>query len=336
MQRPDTPNFANPQHFGLYLKIALGIGVLLLLSTAYYSVPAESEAIKLRFGRIVQEGIRPGLHFKIPFGIEQVDVKPVLRQLKLEFGYATPGASNPRQYGESDEQELVASMVTGDLNAVHVEWVIQYRITNLKDYLYRAREPEATLRDSAESVMREVVGDRTVDETITVGRLDMEAECKKKLQALTQVYSLGLGIELVQLKGVNPPQSVRASFDSVNQAKQEREKSINVALGERNKVIPKAKGEALQLVAEAKGEALKRVNEAKGDADRFTAVFKAYQEAPDITRRRLYLETMGKVLPLVGKKVILDSSASNVLPFLPLGENSGVSTTPKAVVPLRR
>ena len=336
MQRPDTPNFASPQHFGLYLKIALGIGALLLLSSTYYSVPAESEAIKLRFGSIVnaEERISPGLHFKIPFGIEQVEIRPVLRQLKLEFGFATTGASNPKQYGGADEQEMVASMVTGDLNAVHVEWVVQYRITDLKEYLFKAREPEETLRDSAESVMREVVGDRTVDETITVGRLEMEEECKKKLQALTKVYHLGLTIELVQLKGVNPPQRVRASFDSVNQAKQEREKAINVALGERNKVIPRAKGEALQIVAEAKGEALKRVNEAKGDADRFTAVFKAYQEAPDITRRRLYLETMGKVLPLFGKKVILDSSASSVLPFLPLGDTSGASPTPKAV-PLR-
>ena len=335
MQRPDTPNFASPQHFGLYLKIALGIGALLLLSSTYYSVPAESEAVKLRFGAIVEERIRPGLHFKLPFGIEQIDVKPVLRQLKLEFGYSTPGGSNLKQYGQAEEQELVSSMVTGDLNAVHVEWVVQYRITELKDYLYKAREPEETLRDSAESVMREVVGDRTVDETITIGRLEMEEECKKKLQALTKVYGLGITIELVQLKGVNPPQRVRPSFDSVNQAKQEREKAINIALGERNKIIPKAKGEALQLVAEAKGEALKRVNEAKGDADRFTAVFKAYQEAPDITRRRLYLETMEKILPLFGKKVILDSSASNVLPFLPLGDGPLVSPTPP-VVPQRR
>lgn len=332
MQPSELLKQIGPQHTGLVVKIALGILVLLLISSGYYTVPAESEAIKLRFGRIVDEGILPGLHFKLPLGIDEVDIQPVRRQLKAEFGYTTPGGSNRAQYGTDSDLDLVSSMVTGDLNAVHVEWVVQYRISSLKDYLYKVRDPAETLRDSAESVMREVVGDRTVDEAITVGRLEVESSCKGKLQTLVNSYGLGLTIDLVQLKGVNPPPPVRASFDSVNQAQQEREKAINVAHGQYNQVIPKAAGQADQQIAEAEGEALKRVNEAKGDADRFTAVFKAYQASPEITRRRLYLETMTKILPQLGKKVILDTQAANVLPFLPLGDAAAT----KPVAPVRR
>ena len=202
--------------------------------------------------------------------------------------------------------------------------MVQYRISDLRKFLYDVREPEETLRDCSESVMREVVGDRTVDEAITVGRLDMEKLAKTRLQSMCDQYGLGTSIDLVQLKGVNPPAPVRPSFDSVNQAQQEREQMINVARGEYNKVVPKAAGQAKQLIAEAEGEALKRVNESKGDADRFSAVFKAYQQSPDITRRRLYLETMAKVLPKMGKKVIIDDKVSGLVPFLPLGENGPV------------
>jgi len=314
----------NPQRAGLIFKIVLGIAVLIFFASTWYTVPAESEAIKLRFGRIVEERIQPGLHFKFPAGIESVDIQPVKRQLKLEFGFATPGGTNDSQYGDPRDEKVITNMVTGDLNAVHVEWVVQYRISNLQAFLYDVREPNETLRDCAESVMREVVGDRTVDEAITVGRLDMEQDARLKLQSMCDQYGLGTSIDLVQLKGVNPPTPVPPSFDSVNQAQQEREQLINVALGEYNKVVPKAKGQALQLIEEAEGEALKRVNEAKGDADRFTSVFKAYQQNPEITRRRLYLETMTKVLPKLGRKVIIDDKVSGLVPFLPLGENGPI------------
>lgn len=309
---------------GLIAKIAIGLLALLILTSTWYSVPLESEAIKLRFGSIVEDRIQPGLHFKMPMGIEKVDIQPVRRQLKLEFGFTTPGATNPAQYGDPREERITSNMVTGDLNAVHVEWVVQYRIKDLRSYLYQVREPDETLRDCSESVMRAAVGDRTVDEAITVGRLEMEALAKANLQLVCDQYHLGVTIDLLQLKGVNPPESVRPSFDAVNQAQQEREQLINLARGEFNKVVPKATGQASQLIAEAEGEALKRVNEAKGDADRFTAVFKAYQQNPDITRRRLYLETMAKVLPKLGKKVIVDDKISGLVPFLPLGENGPV------------
>lgn len=322
---------------GLYIKIFLGIAVLLLVKSMFYTVPAESEAIKLRFGQIVDEAIPPGLHFKLPVGIDAVDIQPVRRQLKLEFGYSTPGGTDDlNQYGNLNEQGLVTSMVTGDLNAVHVEWVVQYRITSLRDYLYTVREPGETLRDCTENVMREVVGDRTVDEVITVGRLEIESEAKKRLTALVAKYGLGVTIDLIQLKGVNPPPPVRPSFDAVNQSQQDRERLINVARGEYNTIIPKARGTADQQISEAEGDALKRVNEAKGDAERFTAVFKAYQDSPEIMRRRLYLETMTKVLPRLGKKVILDDKAANVLPFLPLGDAAAPSPVPATLAPSRR
>jgi len=314
--------------------IGLGIVALLAFLTLnglWYQVPAESEAVKLRFGRLIEENIPPGLHFKLPLGIDTVNIQPVQRQLKMEFGFSTAGATNDAQYGARGEEENVKNMVTGDLNAAHVEWVVQYRITNLADYLFKVREGPETLRDVSESVMREIVGDRTVDEVLTVGRLEIETEALGKMNKIAKLYDLGLVVDQVQLKGVNPPPAVRASFDEVNRAQQEREQLINVARGEYNKAVPRAKGEADQKLSEAEGDALKRVNESTGDAGRFKAVFAEYGKAPELTRQRLYLETMAEVLPKLGNKVILDESASNVLPFLPLA--SGTPAAPRPAAP---
>lgn len=313
----DVPNFpkASPGAIGLGI---LGVLFLFTVNSLWYQIPAESEGVKLRFGRLVEEGIQPGLHFKLPLGIDRLEIAPVKRQLKMEFGFRTQGATNEYQSGAPTEDEPVKSMVTGDLNSAHVEWVVQYRITNLADYLFKVRESAETLRDVSESVMREIVGDRTVDEVLTVGRQEIENQALKSMNAISKQYELGLSIELVQLKGVNPPPAVRASFDEVNRAQQEGEKFINVARGEYNKAVPRAKGEADQKLSEAEGEALKRINEATGDAGRFKAVFSEYSKAPAVTRQRLYMETMADILPRLGGKVILDESAANVLPFLPL------------------
>ena len=332
MSRPviDVPNLPkfSPKAIGLGI---LALLVFLVLNGLWYQVPAESEAVKLRFGRLVEEGIKPGLHYKLPLGIETVDIQPVQRQLKMEFGFSTPGATNDFQYGARGEEENVKSMVTGDLNSAHVEWVVQYRITNLADYLFKVREAAETLRDVSESVMREIVGDRTVDEVLTIGRLEIETEALGKINVISKLYDLGLTIDQIQLKGVNPPPAVRASFEEVNNAQQERETLINVAKGEYNKAVPRAKGEADQKLSEAEGDALKRINESIGDAARFKAIYAAYANAPDVTRQRLYFETMSEILPRLGSKVILDEAASNVLPFLPLTPG----TTPGATPPLR-
>ncbi len=301
--------------------ILAGILTILIANSTWYSVPADSEAVVLRLGHISESAVQPGLHFKLPLGIDVALVVPVKRQLKLEFGNPNPlrDATNPYQYGD-DDAEKVKNIVTGDLNAAHVEWVVTYHIGNLQNYLFHTRGPEETLRDAAEAAMREVVGDRTVDEVLTIGRLEVEVEALKRLSALATLYELGLMVDQVQLVGVNPPPPVRQSFDDVNQAQQEREQKINVARAAYSASIPQAKGEALKLISEAEGNALKRTNEAAGDAGRFQAVFTEYVKSPEITRQRLYLETMTKIIPLMGRKVILDDSARNVLPFLPLND----------------
>jgi len=272
---------------GMILLIACLVLVALAAWSAVYTVPSDSVAVVQRFGRYLEE-VQPGLHSKLPFGIDAVTIVPVRRQLKQEFGFATPGGTNPSQYPRETEKET--QMVTGDLNAALVEWVIQYRLSDPLRFLFMVREPEQTLRDVSESVMREVVGDRTVDEVITVGRQDIEVEALAKMQALSNKYELGISIDQVQLKNVNPPGPVQASFNEVNQAQQEKEKLIN---------------------------------EAEGDVSRFNAVLAEYLKAPEVTRRRIYLETMQEVLPSLRSKIIVDAQTRQVLPLLHLDPAQG-------------
>lgn len=287
--------------------------VLVGAFTCFYQVSAESVGVVQRFGRF-SEIAEPGLRFKLPFGIDRVTVVPVKRQLKLEFGYGTSAASNPYQL--SRESDMERDMVTGDLNAASVEWVVQYGIDEPRKFLFELRDPEETLRDLSESLMREVVGDRTVDEVLTTGRQEIADEMLAKLQPLVSKLEMGLRVELVQLGNVYPPRPVQHSFDEVNNAQQQRETAINVALGEYNKVVPRASGEAQQKISEAEGYALKRINEAEGDVTRFKALLEQYEKAPDVTRQRLYLETMGEVIPQLGGKIIIDESARQFLPLM--------------------
>ncbi len=295
------------------------VGLLLYtVYLAYYTVKLEEEAVITRFGKF-KETKGPGLHFKIPF----VDVAEKLetgRQLKMEFGFGTPGGANLRQFGNNPEDER--SMVTGDLNAATVEWVVQYRITDPKDFLYNVRDPEQTLRDASEAVMREVVGDRTVDEVITVGRQGIEAESQKKLADLVTLYDLGITINQIQLINVNPPAQVKQSFTEVNMAQQERETLTNVAHREYNKSVPVARGNADKMISAAQGYATKRINEAEGDVAKFVALYGEYQKSPEVTKQRIYLETMEKVMPSLGSKVIIDEGVNQVLPYLPLDSAS--------------
>ena len=301
---------------------AIVIGALLIavLLTSYYTVGAESEGVVLRFGKFLRT-VEPGLHFKLPFGIDAVTVLPTRRQLKLEFGFSTAGYTNPIQAGQDPEEEK--SMVTGDLNAALVEWVVQYRIEDPRQYLFDVRNPEGTLRDLSEAAMREVVGDRTVDELITIGRQDIEIEALARMQELSKRYQLGIRVDQVQLKNVNPPSQVQASFNEVNKAQQDRENAINVANGEYNKVIPKAKGEADQTIRGAEGYRFKRINEAEGDVAAFSAVLQEYVKAPEITRTRLYLETMNEILLKPGKKSSLTSPCGNCFRSCPFQPSPG-------------
>ena len=295
------------------------VAIAVLLWGSVYQVPSDSVGVVLRFGRYHTD-VQPGLRFKVPL-VDQVMKVPIRRQLKQEFGFATPGATNPYQQPKHEDKEK--RMVTGDLNAALVEWIIQYRIARPVDFLFRVRNASDTLRDISESVMRQVVGDRTVDEVLTIGRQEIESEALVKMQELAGKYEVGISIDQVQLKNVNPPRAVQNSFDEVNQAQQEKEKLINEARREYNRAIPLAEGEKDKRIQEADGYRLKRVNEAEGDASRFTAQLKEYVKAPEVTRQRLYLETMQDVLPAVTSKVVVDQDAKSVLPLLELDGKKG-------------
>jgi len=303
---PNFPEFRpNAGKIGGLVAIAV-VGLAALGS--FFTVPAESVGVVQRFGHY-HKVVEPGLQFKFPFGIDTVTQVPIKRQLKQEFGFGTAGAET--------------TMVTGDLNSALVEWVIQFRIDSAFDYLFNVRYPGDALRDISESVMREVIGDRTVDEVLTIGRQDIESSALVKLQDVVNLYQMGLRIDQVQLKDVNPPKPVQASFDEVNEAQQERERLINVARGEYNKAVPAARGMADQAIQAAEGYAIQRVNQAEGDAARFKALLEEYVKAPGVTERRLYLEAMTDVLPNVKTKVVLDEEAASVLPLLQLNSLPG-------------
>ncbi|HUA66683.1 MAG TPA: FtsH protease activity modulator HflK [Alphaproteobacteria bacterium] len=308
-------NFSFKKIISMAVLAAIAAIVLAIIFTGFYTVPADSEAVVQRFGKYTTTE-DPGLHFKIPLGVDKVTVIPVSRQLKMEFGYSTENASNPNQ-GDT-ESDATKDMVTGDLNEAEVEWVVQYRITDPTQYLFAVQDPEDTLRAGSEAVMREVIGDRTIDEVITYGRQDIENENLVLLKSLVTEYKLGISIDLVQLKNVNPPEPVQAAFNDVNNAQQEKQRDINQAQGEYNTVVPKAHGQADQMISVAEGNAAQRINEAKGDAAYFNDVLAQYVKAPDVTRRRLYLETMSDILPKMGNKIIIDTDVSRVLPLLPL------------------
>jgi modulator of FtsH protease HflK len=302
-------------------QVLLGLAGLLLVTgvlSSFYQVPAESVAVVQRFGKYLDTA-QPGLNFKLPFGVDRVTLLETRRQLKLEFGYASLGATNDYQYNpDRQDQALEKNMVTGDLNAAVVEWVVQFTIADARDFLFNFLSPQKTLRDMSESVMREVVGDRTIDEVLTVGRQEIEARAFERLVELTRSLKMGVQIDQIQLGNVNPPTEVKSSFDEVNRAQQEKESAINAASGEYNRVIPEARGKAEQSISQAEGYATKRVNEAEGDATRFTALLGEFQKAPEVTRQRLYLETLAEILPGLPGKVIVDDRLPQFLPLLNL------------------
>ncbi|WP_444993835.1 FtsH protease activity modulator HflK [Aliikangiella sp. IMCC44359] len=305
-----------------FLSLLTVIFLGTLIWTALYTVPSDSVAVVQRFGKYTHD-VPSGLHFKFPLGIDSATIVPVKRQLKQEFGFATPGATDPYQMPRTYDHSRETQMVTGDLNAALVEWVVQYRISDPVKFLFEVREPSETLRYVSESVMREVVGDRTVDEVITVGRQNIESEALTKMQELSTKYTMGISIDQVQLKNINPPKPVQESFNEVNQAQQEKEKLINEARRDYNKVIPLAQGEKDQRIREADGYRIKRINEAEGDAARFNALYSEYIKAPEVTQRRIYIETMQAVLPNIQSKIIIDERTGNVLPLLNLDGKTG-------------
>lgn len=305
------------------IRPILAIVLILILGiSGLFQVQPEEVGIITRFGKYTRQ-VEPGLNFKIPF-VEKVTKVAVERQQKLEFGFRTTRAGVQSEYtraGTGDE----SLMLTGDLNLADVEWVVQYRIDNPYNYLFKVRNPETTLRDISEAAMRQIVGDRTVNEVLTIGRTEIASSMEEYVQKLCREYSLGVKIDQVVLQDVNPPESVKAAFNAVNEAQQEKETLINQAKSEYNKVIPRARGQADETIQKAEGYATERVNRAKGQVARFNDLYFEFVKAPEVTKRRIYLETMVNVLPRLGNKIITDGEGNNVLPLLQmqLKENSG-------------
>jgi membrane protease subunit HflK len=275
-------------------------------------------AVVQRFGAYVRTE-DPGLHVKIPLFIETVTKVPVQRQLKTEFGFRTLRAGVQSQFAASTaETNAEALMLTGDLNVANVEWIVQYRIKEPRLFLFHVRDVTGTFRDMSEAAMRQVVGDHSVDEVLTIGRETIALQAKEELQRLCDLYGIGIEVQQLVLQDVNPPDPVKPAFNEVNQAIQEKERAINDAWADYNRAVPLAKGQAEQAIREAEGYAVERVNNAEGDARRFEALVTEYSHAPAVTRRRLYLETLAQILPRAGRKVVVDDKAKSILPLLNL------------------
>lgn len=309
--------------------IILGVIGAILLFASFFTVEPEEVGVVQRFGEYVRTA-EPGLNFKIPF-METARIVPVERQLKQEFGYRTIDSGIQSQYRKAGYQDE-SLMLTGDLNLADVEWVVQYRISDPYKYLFKVRNPEKTLRDMAEAAMRQVVGNRTVNEVLTIGRAAVAMRVQEILQELNVEYETGVRIDQVVLQDLNPPDPVKPSFNAVNEAQQQRETLINQARSDYNRVIPRARGEAMQTIQQAEGYAINRTNTALGEVAAFNEVHLEYLRAPEVTKRRIYYETMQDLLPKLGNKVITDQDGANVLPLLqmqmdvvnrPIQTNSG-------------
>ncbi|MGA1193124.1 MAG: FtsH protease activity modulator HflK [Kiritimatiellia bacterium] len=308
-----------PKSLNTGLLVGL-VGIMLLaggIFSSVYSVQTDGRAVVKRFGSVVAVK-PPGLHFKLPFGIDRHVFIPTERVLKEEFGFRTAQAGRQSQYRKNQETDNESLMLSGDLNVIDVEWVVQYRILDPVKFMHQVRNPIDSIRDVSEAVMRRIVGNRLGSDVLTVGRVTIAADVKDELQQILDTYEMGVAIDRVELQDVTPPEPVKPAFNEVNEARQQLERLINVAEKERNQVIPRARGEADQIIAEAEAYRAERVNQALGEAGRFTELVAAYRQAPEVTRQRLYIETMSKVLPKISKTYIVDESVQGVLPLLNL------------------
>ena len=287
-----------------------------LIFSSVYSVNPDEVGVIRRFGKYTAT-TKPGLHWKLPFNIDKLNKVKVTYVYKEEFGFRTVQAGVSTRYAKNNFLQE-SSMLTGDLNVIIVEWIVQYKVKDPTKLLFKIRNPRKTIRDLSESVMRQIVGDYSVSEVLTTRRLEINQAVQDRLQEILDTYESGIDVLTVKLQDVNPPDQVKRSFNEVNEAKQEKEKMINQAWEAYNKVIPRARGEAEKTIRESEGYALSRVNTAQGEANRFTATWKAYKQAKDVTRRRLYLETLTDILPRAGKIYIFDPRERGILPLLQL------------------
>ncbi|MBD3413780.1 MAG: FtsH protease activity modulator HflK [Candidatus Aminicenantes bacterium] len=311
--------FKMPKINPRYVKIGIAaVVIIVLIASSVYQIQPEEAGIILRLGKFVRT-TDPGLHVKAP-GIEKVLKVPVQRQLKMEFGFrtASPGIRTEYRTPQSAQNESI--MLTGDLNVVVAEWIVQYRIDDPYKYLFKIRDVDYTFRCMTEAVIRKIVGDNSVDEVITIGRARIALQAQQELQDLCDLYEIGIKVSQLIFQDVNPPDPVKPSFNEVNEALQEKERKINEAWSDYNQIIPKAEGEAEQTIRAAEGYATERVNNAQGDSQRFIDVYREYSRAPLVTRKRLYLEAIEAILPNIDTKIIFDEEQKNILPLLNFGK----------------
>jgi len=311
--------------------VVIGVLVLLgiaMLLTTFYTVEADEVGVVQRFGKYVRRE-DPGLRTKLPFGVETVRKVKVQRVFKAEFGFRTedPGVRTRFSQRSFLEESL---MLTGDLNVAEVAWIVQYRIIDPMKYLFGNRNPTLALSDVAQIVMRSVVGDHTVTEVLTERRAEIAHQVQVKMQELLNLYETGLRVETVQMQSVTPPSDeVKRAFNEVNEAQQEQSRKTNEAVQAFNQEVPRERGEADRTLAKAEGYAINRTNTAKGDVARFTALLTEYQKAPEVTRRRLYLETMREIIPTMKQVYVFDGEQpSSVLPFLDLQRGDTAPVAP--------
>ena len=292
---------------------------LIFLWSSWFTVQPEETVIVQRFGKVVRTA-GPGLHFKWPYRIETVRLIPTARVLKEEFGYrslaSAPGQRT--QYTGNQAYKTESLMLTGDLNVIDVQWIIQYRIEDPIRYLFQVRDTSKTIRDITEAVMRRVVGNRIGSDVLTVGRVAVSSEAKEEIQQILSAYETGVRLVTVELQDVTPPDPVKPAFNEVNEARQDRERTINQAQEQANREIPKAGGEAAGSIREAEGYAIERVNRARGEATRFQAILAEYQPAPAVTRRRLHLEAMSRFMTDMKGLYIVDSDQKALVPWIGL------------------
>jgi len=290
--------------------------VLIFLATGLYTIDPEEVGVIQRFGKYTST-TTPGLHFKIPFGVDNLTKVKVTNVYKEEFGFRTiqPGINSRFSSRDFSSESL---MLTGDLNIADLEWIVQYRVKDPVKYLFNVRDIEKTIRDGSEATIRQIVGDRSVDEVIVLSRKEINDLAQIKLQKLLDGYETGVEIVTINLQNVNPPDKVKPAFDNVNSSKQEKERIVNEAWEQYNRVIPEARGKAKQTIQEAEGYAVNRVNRAQGEADRFNQIYQEYKLSKSVTRKRLYLETMQEIIPTIDKLYIIDDKLEGLLPLLNL------------------
>ena len=309
-------NFKLP---GIFLVVIVLL-VLFFGSSTFFTIKTEEVGVIQRFGKYTRI-VQPGLNFKLPSGIEKVTKVKVKRIYKEEFGLQSDNASSNYRAASESSSQGSSLMLTGDLNVAVVPWIVQYKISNPSDYLFKVKDVRAILRDMSEATMRTVVGDRSINEVISK-REEIALAAKDMLQKEMDYAESGIKIVNLEMKKTNVPGPVQSSFNEVNQAIQEKELTIYKAREEYNKAVPLARGEAKRVIKDAEGYAIDRVNRAQGDAIKFSTIYQEYAKAKEVTKKRMYLESMLEIFPNLGPKYIIDSEQKNLLPFLNMGTGS--------------